>query len=282
MPTANGILPTFTGAVDLSPTLLPRPQISHVVLDFDGTLSWIRHGWPAIMESLFRDHLPILPGESADAVTSVLKSVILGMNGRPTILQMMRFAEIVAERNGPKLDPEELRAAYQSRLDLEIERRASLIRSGDATQDDFVVFGARPFLEFLQSRNITPIVLSSTVQERVRVEAELLGLTGFFGARINGGTGDPTQFSKKSVLERILRDERIAGDQLLSIGDGPIELTSAEKLGGLAIGVCSDEDHNGSGVMDPYKYAQLKAAGADALVPDFRDMIALVRYLLGE
>jgi len=148
---------------------------------------------------------------------------------------MMRFAEIVAERNGPNLDPEELRAAYQSRLDLEIERRASLIRRGDATQDDFVVFGARPFLEFLRSRNITPIVLSSTVQERVREEAELLGLTGFFGTRINGGTGDPTQFSKKLVLERILHEEGIAGDRLLSIGDGPIELTSAKELGGLRL-----------------------------------------------
>jgi phosphoglycolate phosphatase-like HAD superfamily hydrolase len=282
MPTAYGILPTFSGAVDLLPTFVPRPQISHVVLDFDGTLSWVRHGWPAIMESLFRDHLPAIAGESADAVTSVLKSVILGMNGRPTIRQMMRFAEIVAERSGPRLDPEELRTAYQSRLDVEIAQRAHSIQRGHATQDDFVVFGARPFLEFLWSQSITLIVLSSTVQERVREEAELLGLTGYFGERIYGGTGDPTQFSKKTVLERILQQDGIAGDRLLSIGDGPIELSSAKELGGLAIGVCSDENHNGSGVMDSFKYAQLRAAGADALVADFRDMIALVTYLLGK
>ncbi|MEI9896772.1 MAG: hypothetical protein WDN28_23655 [Chthoniobacter sp.] len=43
--------------------------------------------------------------------------------------------------------------------------------------------------------------------------------------------------------------------------------------------MCSDEDHNGSGVMDAFKRRQLLEAGADAAIPDFRDAIALVDFL---
>ena len=60
-----------------------------------------------------------------------------------------------------------------------------------------------------------------------------------------------------------------------------IFIRSTKEIGGLAIAVCSDEDHNGSGVMDPFKQRQLLDAGADAAIPDFRDAIALVDYLTG-
>ncbi|MGA2035719.1 MAG: hypothetical protein ABSG68_26010 [Thermoguttaceae bacterium] len=38
----------FTGLVEFSPHFRPRPQISHVLLDFDGTLSLIRQGWQEV------------------------------------------------------------------------------------------------------------------------------------------------------------------------------------------------------------------------------------------
>ena len=55
---------SFSGLVEFKPALFARPQISHVVFDFDGTLSWLRHGWPEIMLRLFREHLPRRAGES--------------------------------------------------------------------------------------------------------------------------------------------------------------------------------------------------------------------------
>lgn len=259
-----------------------RPQISHVVFDFDGTLSWLRHGWPAIMVAVMRDHLPRRQDESDAHVDGLLTGIIIGLNGRPTIVQMVRFAEVVRERGGPTLDPETLRAEFQRRLDVEIAARSTLVRSGRARTDEFVVFGARELLSKLTRDGLHLIVLSSTVEERVREEAELLGLTSFFGSRINGCVGDPSRFTKRAVFERILREDGISGDRLLSFGDGPVELSDTKALGGLAIAVCSDEDHNGSGISDAQKERQLLAAGADLAIPDFRDAAALVDLLRGK
>lgn len=266
---------------DAVAAIAARPRLSHVVFDFDGTLSWLRHGWPAIMLDVMRERLPRLRDESDAAADALLHGIIIGLNGRPTILQMMRFAEVVRERGGPALDPETLRAEYQRRLDREIAARSALIRSGRAAPDEFVVFAARALLERLTRDGLRLIVLSSTVEERVREEAELLGLSRYFGGRINGCVGDPTRFTKRAVFERILREDGIDGGRLLSFGDGPVELSDTKALGGLAIAVCSDEDRNGSGVCDPDKQRQLLAAGGDLAIPDFRDAIALVDRLRG-
>ncbi len=274
-------LPAFTGAVELRPGLVPRPEISHVVFDFDGTLSWLRHGWPGIMLGMFEERLPSLPGEPAQSRHDLLQGVILGLNGKPTIMQMIRFAELVSERGGTPPDPESLRKDYQDRLDAEIAARSELIRQGKAMQSDFIVHGARPLLEKLRDDGLTLIILSGTIEHRVKEEAELLGLTPFFGRHIYGSTPDPFQFSKLAVFERLIHEEGITSGHLLSFGDGGVEITSTKQVGGLAVAVCSDEDDNGSGVMDPFKRAQLTAAGADVAIPDFQDGAALVDYLRG-
>ncbi|HSI11642.1 MAG TPA: HAD family hydrolase [Chthoniobacter sp.] len=273
-------LPTFTGEVELRPTFVPRPQITHVVFDFDGTLSWVRHGWPEIMFGVFRRNLPLLDGETAEARTAVLESIVFGMNGRPTIMQMQRFTEVVRERGGGELVAEDLRREFQEQLDAEIAARLLSIRSRAVPHDAFVVFSARPLLERLRAAGVTPIVLSSSIEHRVKEEAEALGLTEYFGPHIYGSGADPTTFSKMAVFQRLLKEEGIQGEHLLSFGDGPVEIAATKELGGLAIAVCSDEDHNGSGIMDPIKRPQLLDAGADAAIPDFRDAVALVDCLL--
>lgn len=273
-------LPTFSGEVELRPGFAPRPRITHVVFDFDGTLSWVRHGWPEIMFGVFRRHLSPLPGETDEARTALFNGIVFGLNGRPTIVQMQRFAEVVRERGGPELEAESLRREFQAELDAEIAARLAIIRGGKAPPDAFVVFAARPLLERLRQAGITPIVLSSTIEHRVREEAEALGLTHFFGPHIYGSPADPTGFSKLAVFQRLLREEGITGEHLLSFGDGPVEIASTKELGGLAIAVCSDEHENGSGIMDAFKRQQLLDAGADAAIPDFRDAIALVDHLL--
>src|SRR5260370_34910526 len=83
----------FSGPVEFSPGFAPRPQISHVVFDFDGTLSWLRHGWPDIMAALFREQFPARPGESEAAIHALLIEEILALNGKPSIFQMERLAE---------------------------------------------------------------------------------------------------------------------------------------------------------------------------------------------
>lgn len=271
----------WRGTVEIAVSLAPRPQISHVVFDFDGTLSWLRHGWPAMMMELFRARLPRLAGESAEQVDDLLHGITLGMNGQPTIRQMIRYADIVRERGEPELDPELLRREYQDRLDGEIASRSASIREGRSQPDEFVVHGARAFLDKLRCEGLTLIVLSGTIEHRVKEEAELLGLTGYFGRHIYGSTPDPMQFSKRAVFERLLEEEGITAGHLLSFGDGGVEIQHTRELGGIAVAVCSDEEHNGSGVMDPFKHRQLLAAGAHVAVPDFRDAVRLFDHLRG-
>ena len=273
-------LPKFSGDIELRPTFAARPQISHVVFDFDGTLSWVRHGWPEIMFGVFRRHLAPLPGETVAVREEIFNGIVFGLNGRPTIVQMQRFAEVVKERGGPSPEAEALRREFQDQLDAEIAARLAAIRSREAAPDAFVVFAARHLLERLRQLGITPIVLSSTIEHRVREEAEALGLTEYFGQHIYGSPADPRSFSKMAVFRRLLAEEGIRGEHLLSFGDGPVEISSTKELGGLAIAVCSDENHNGSGIMDAFKRRQLLAAGADAALPDFRDAVTILDYLL--
>ena len=170
---------------DPSPTAT-RPPARLVVFDFDGTLSWLRHGWPRIMTAVMRAHLPARSGEDEAAVAALLAGIVLGMNGHPTIMQMTRFAALVRERGGPVHAPEALRAEYQARLDAEIAARVARMRDGSAGTDAFVVCGARRLLERLAASGAVLAVLSSTVEERVREEAGVLGLTGYFAGRIHG------------------------------------------------------------------------------------------------
>jgi phosphoglycolate phosphatase-like HAD superfamily hydrolase len=259
---------------------IPRP-ISLVVFDFDGTLSWLRHGWPAMMQEVFREHLGPAEGETPGNFDALLEREILSLNGKPTIFQTRRFAEIAQARGRCVPDPEALRAEFQRRLDEAIARRSARIRNGQVQPDEYLLHAARPLLAHLIHRGLTPAILSSTILERVREEAALLGIAPLFGRHIYGGVGDPLKFSKRAVLRRLLAESGIDPSGLLSFGDGPVEIADTRHLGGIAVGVCSDEHVNGSGVCHPHKRSQLIEAGADCVIPDFRDAIPLVDELLG-
>lgn len=273
--------PTSSAAVEFSPGFSPRPQITHVVFDFDGTLSWLRHGWPEIMYHLFRKHFPIGPGESEAIIHETLLDEILSLNGKPSIFQMQSFAERVQARGGECPTPEELLTVYQAELDQQISRRSHLILQGSARVNDFVIHGARAFLDKLQQRGLNLIILSGTIEHRVRQEAELLNLAHYFGPHIYGSKPDSSQWSKRMVLDRLVAEEKISPKNLLSFGDGPVEIFHTKELGGMAIAVASDEDHNGSGRMDPHKRKQLLSAGADMVIPDYRDPGMLLKIIFG-
>src|SRR5881396_673508 len=96
---------TFHGLVEFSSGFAPRPGISHVLFDFDGTLSLIREGWVDVMMSMFLEMLPALPGETEAAVRQMLDDDIMRENGKQTIYQMIRFAERIKERDGKAREP---------------------------------------------------------------------------------------------------------------------------------------------------------------------------------
>ncbi|MCF6286641.1 MAG: HAD family hydrolase, partial [Candidatus Hydrogenedentes bacterium] len=61
------------------------------------------------------------------------------------------------------------------------------------------------------------------------------------------------------------------------VGDGPVELKNVKAVGGIAVGVASDEKA-GFG-LDEAKRERLIKAGADIIIPDFAEAQALADYL---
>ena len=121
-----------------------------------------------------------------------------------------------------------------------------------------------------------------TDEQYVKQEAELLGVSRFFGPHVYGALDDYKQFSKKMVIERILAENRVSGEELLAFGDGYVEIQNTKEAGGLAVAVASDEANNGSGRMDPWKRERLRGVGADVVIPDYRDAAALLARLFGD
>src|SRR5438445_5392668 len=140
------MMASFSGAVELGSSFAPRPQITHVVFDFDGTLSWLRHGWPEIMFDVLRQHFTLKPVESEEALHDLLLNDILSLNGKPSIHQMIRGTERMKERGGAVPDPQKLLLEYDNRLDAAIGKRTERILSGQSAPDEFIVFGARNLL----------------------------------------------------------------------------------------------------------------------------------------
>ena len=113
----------------------------------------------------------------------------------------------------------------------------------------------------------------------MKAESELLDVTRYFGRHIYGAQDDYKQFSKKMVIERILRENKIPGEQLLAFGDGYVEIQNTKEVGGLAVAVASDEANNGSGRFDEWKRQRLLGVGADVVIPDFRDALPLLNRI---
>ena len=234
------------------------------------------------MANLFLKHLSSSrPGQQLQAIHERLLDDILSLNGKSSIFQMRRCAQTLAENGGPVLDPEQVVLEYQSVLQETICQRSTQIEKGTAHPDEFVVHGARALLEKLQARGLVLIILSGTVEPEVQKEAALLDLERFFGTHIYGSTANLAQSSKQAVIERLLPEEGISGEHLLAFGDGPIELQVIKNVGGMAVGVASDEDVNGSGKPNRWKAPLLRQAGADFLIADYREPDRLLENIFG-
>ena len=271
---------SFRGLVEFAPGFAPRPRISHVLFDFDGTLSLIRQGWPEVMIPMFMEMLPRHAGETDAEVRQIMTDDIMRLNGKQTIYQMMQLAERIRDRGGEPQEPLWYKHEYLRRLNELIRSRTEGLRAGSIPPDEWLVHGSRPLLENLRGRGLTLYLASGTDEVFVKQEAELLGLTHFFGAHIYGAQDDYKQFSKKMVIDRILRENSISGEHLLSFGDGYVEIQNTKEAGGLAVAVASDEAHNGSGRVDEWKRQRLLGVGADVVIPDYRDGGALLECLL--
>jgi phosphoglycolate phosphatase-like HAD superfamily hydrolase len=274
--------PDFQGTVEFAQSFTPRPSISHVLFDFDGTLSLVRQGWPDVMIPMFMEFMPRREGESELQARKLITDDIMRLNGKQTIYQMIQLAERIKFRGGEAKDPLWYKHEYLRRLNEKISHRSEGLKSRTLSPDDLVVFGARFLLGLFKERGFNLYLASGTDEQFVKQEADLLDISSYFEGRIYGALDDYKSFSKKMVIERILNEHQIQGESLLSFGDGYVEIENTKEVGGLAVAVASDEANNGSGNVDQWKRNRLLGVGADVVIPDYRDASDLLAVILGE
>jgi phosphoglycolate phosphatase-like HAD superfamily hydrolase len=254
----------------------------HVLFDFDGTLSLIREGWPEVMVPLMVEMLQATGTQETPAELSRLAGdFVMELTGKQTIYQMIHLAEEITKRGGVPLDPTEYKQMYHDRLLTRIADRREQLRAGSAAPADMMVPYSLEMLDGLVARGAAVYLASGTDQAYVDEEARLLGLDRYFGKHIYGAIDDYKNFSKAMVIERLLAQNQIDGTELLGFGDGYVEINNIKSVNGTAVAVASDESGR-SGRPDLWKRDRLIGAGADLVIPDFREYDALLRFLWNE
>lgn len=260
---------------------LPRGRFRSVLFDFDGTLSLIREGWPQVMIPLMVETLRATgTAETPEQLTAAVEEFVMRLNGRQTIYQMIQLADEVRRRGGTPRDPLEYKHQYHDRLMARIEGRLADLESGRAAPQEWTVPGSHELLDELRRRGLTLYLASGTDLKYVHREAELLGLTPYFGSHIYGALDDYQNFSKQMIIDRILREEDLHGEQLLGFGDGFVEIAEVRKVGGVAVAVASDEVARRG--VNAWKRNRLVDAGADVVIPEYRRADRLLRWLFAE
>jgi phosphoglycolate phosphatase-like HAD superfamily hydrolase len=256
-----------------------RGPFRAVLFDFDGTLSLIREGWPRVMVGMMVEILrnSHLAGESDEELWGLVERFVMALNGHPTVVQMVRFAEEVKLRGGTPDDPREYSRGYLDRLMRVVRQRWDLLESGRVGPAEWVVPEAHAILQDLQARGVPLFLASGTDMESIRHEGKLLRVLDAFGEHVYApDDGDPT-FSKGQVVDMILSTLGLRGEELLGFGDGVVETTEVKRVGGVMVGVASAEP--GQTGVNPDKRARLTAAGADLIIPDYARQHELLGWL---
>jgi phosphoglycolate phosphatase len=270
-------IPIYHPDIEVIHPDIERGRVRYALFDFDGTLSLIREGWQGVMIPMMVEILMETPEHESEAeIYTMVKGFVDRLTGKQTIYQMMQLCEEVLRRNGEPLSPLEYKWLYLDRLGRHIEERVAGLKFGAIQSVDLMVPGSLQILEALRQRGVTCFLASGTDEAFVIDEANALGLSEYF-AGIYGAVDDYQNFSKKMVIERILKENQLHGNELVTFGDGYVEIEDTRTAGGIAVGVATNEaDKKG---VDEWKRQRLIDAGADLIIPDFRPYKQLVNYL---
>lgn len=258
----------------------PRGKIRFALFDFDGTISTFRSGWQIVMAELMIEFLRLTPHcEPLDTLTAVVQRTIDFSTGQPTVEQMAMLSEMVAERGGEALTAQAYKDEFSRRLSRYIHHRVAAVQEGKAPRETMMVPGVVPLLAALRRRGIPCYIASGSDEADVIRETGILGLADFF-AGIYGGRTDRPSFSKRQVIDRLIEEHHLQPGELAGFGDGFVEIEELAATHSIAVGVASEE-LVWSG-PDPLKRKRLMHAGADIIIPDYRDHEALIAYLFAE
>jgi phosphoglycolate phosphatase-like HAD superfamily hydrolase len=243
-------------------------KIRHALFDFDGTLSVLREGWETVMVPVM---IEAICGQSpvTAEIEFEVREYVEQSTGILTILQMEWLVEAVRKHGlaGLPLTAAAYKARYLERLMVGVRERILQVETGACQAEDRMLSGARDFLAGLQERGAQLYLISGTDHADVQREAGVLGLAEYFAGRIYGALDEREAHSKERIVQRILDEHHLFGDELLVVGDGPVEIRAARGCGAIALGVASNEVAREG--WNEHKVVRLKKAGADLLIPDF-------------
>lgn len=264
-------------------------HIKHAVFDHDGTISTLREGWEEIMEpvmikAILGEHFNTIDQAGYNQVVRQVQEYIDKTTGIQTIYQMEGLIDMIREfgyvPEDKILDKYEYKEIYNNALMEMVNKRLEKLRNGELDVSDFTLKGAIDFLKGMKERGVSMYLASGTDVDDVINEARVLGYAGLFNGGIYGAMRDITRFSKKMVIEKIILDNKLKGNELAVFGDGPVEMRECRRFDGIAIGIASNEIRRYG--MNPEKRSRVIKAGAQILISDFSQHQKLTKLLFKE
>ena len=264
----------------LNPSVVSRlGRVRHALFDFDGTISTLRQGWedtmiPVMLEAICGPQ-PLTP-----EIEHEVREYVDHSTGILTIEQMRWLVEAVRRHGlaGEPLSAAQYKQIYLKRLLETVDRRVECVARGEVSPRDAMVAGSEEFVHGLAERGVRLYLASGTDHPYVTHEAGVLGVDRYFGGGVYGALDATEANNKERIIQRILDDHHLSGDELLVVGDGPVEIREAVARGAIALGMATDEVARRG--WNPHKALRLANAGADLLAPDFTRSEVLLDTLL--
>ena len=167
---------------------------------------------------------------------------------------------------------------YNDELLLMGKERKKKLQRGELSLEDFTVKNAVPFLTRLYQSGVKLYMASGTDEVDAKSEAKALGYEYLFEGRIYGAVGDINKEAKKIVLDRILDSIGTSeSGQIITFGDGPVEIRETHKRNGITVGLASNEQCRYG--LNAHKRTRLIKARADIIISDFSQMEQLLELL---
>jgi phosphoglycolate phosphatase-like HAD superfamily hydrolase len=250
----------------IRPASSPHARVA--LFDFDGSLSLIRTGWMQVMVPMMVEILAERKtGETEDQLRAVVEDFVWRLTGQETVYQMIELASQVKLRGGAPLDPLVYKRQYLDRLSHVIRDRIEALRARRCPPDTYLVPGSRAILEALKARGLRLYLASGTDEVYMKEEADLLDVSRYFDGGVFGALDDFAKFSKRILIQRILQSPDIQGGQLIGFGDGYVEIEEVKQVGGVGVGLATDEPECVK--PDEWKRRRLIGVGADYIIPNY-------------